>query len=296
VDSDKAFEIRKILNRKDRGMLCKDFLNALVENNVSILNDIYSHMTLHAFNLKAVIPVILEDYLIPYGLVEVTDNVVIVTSKGRMIYELLNSGKVGLNEILDVIESIDKKTSELENPLNTFNELLNEIKEIYRPRLFFDIKPFKPHLLEVVLRNSGRSPAYYINCSFVPDLPYGDGQLSDLSIFKNLSFLEQGQMIRFLYGSILSIINKNDYPKKSKVTINYVDSKRIQYSDSYTVDLEKYVGLLFSSSEGENIKDIQKELQEIRREIQKLVRNGIVIKSPKDIEIEQAKFNENCPS
>ena len=53
------------------------------------------------------------------------------------------------------------------------------LNDMYRPRVFFDILPGKrnQNLLDGVLKNSGGSPAYNINCSFDPDLKYYDNTI-----------------------------------------------------------------------------------------------------------------------
>lgn len=290
MSSVSANDVRRILNRKDRGMLCRDFLNALSEIGENTqLEVIYKRMKLHAYNLQGVMPVILEDYLVPFGFVEERGDVVIITKKGSDILETINDNNLEPENILDAIESVGKGVIE---PLST-KELITEIKEVYRPRVFVDIRPFNSGVLEVVLRNSGKSPAYSISCNFDPDLPYHNRKISDLSIFQNLAFLEQGQEIKFVYESLFTIINTPDHPKITKVTINYHDSKKVPYTEYYQIDLQKYVGLSLSSEATGKEIGISDELREIRKDLQSLIRNGLLVKTPKDIANEKENFRQD---
>jgi hypothetical protein len=64
--------------------------------------------------------------------------------------------------------------------LNSINDNLRKIAdrlyESWRPRLFFDISPKNVNtgFLDVVIRNSGGSPAHDITFNFKPDLYYYD--------------------------------------------------------------------------------------------------------------------------
>ena len=166
---------------------------------------------------------------------------------------------------------------------------------MYRPRLFFDILPgnVNPNLLDVVLRNSGGSPAYNINCTFDPDLPfYGSTTLSKLNIFKNVPFLEHREELRFFYRDLFSILNEGEAygSKQTKVSITYTDSEAQSYTESYTISLERYRGLL--SREIRTIDDIFKELLNIRKELEKIQSKGLLIKSSDDLEKERKKYLE----
>lgn len=62
-----------------------------------------------------------------------------------------------------------KLTESIANVTNTLNELLSELKEFRRPYVLMDILPgnINPNLLDVVICNVGKIPAY--NISFIFD-------------------------------------------------------------------------------------------------------------------------------
>lgn len=151
--------------------------------------------------------------------------------------------------------------------------ILNEIYEIYRPRVFFDIIPHnkKINILVVTLRNAGRTPAYNITCKFEPDIPYYEGlTLSKLSIFKNLSYLLAGDKIEFTFNSFPSYISDSNNPTQFNVTISYNNSRNHKFEESYVVDINRYRGLLLSDEK--DLTDIHKILSSISHDLKNLKR------------------------
>jgi hypothetical protein len=183
--------------------------------------------------------------------------------------------------------------STTEKSLSTIAETL---KEMCRPRVFFDIVPGQtnPNLLDVILRNSGGSPAYHITCKFKDDLFYYEGTtLSDLLVFRNLPFLEQGQEIRFFFRDFPSVLKEQvAYGKKETiVNVEYSDtneSEEPKYSEKFTVNIERYRGLL--SVQRRDINDAVKEIENIRRGFERLLRSGLLIKTLDDLQKERDEF------
>jgi hypothetical protein len=291
-------DIRRILSKRDYAMLCKDFLIVLDSmagnnNDYVLLPDVIEQMTLRAYNLEFVIPVLLDDYLLPNHLVEQNSNRVRITPHGRKILEQITKPEVLLDDIMDIIESKSNKTEGLGEIVATIKEITFELQDIYRPRIFFDITiGNKINLLDVVLRNSGRSPAYGISCDFEPDLPYYNNiKLSSLGVFKNLPFLEPNREIKFFYNSLFSVIEDKTLPKKTIVRISYSDSKKNQYIETYTVDLERYKGILLSDFT--DITDIHKDLENIKKQLDSIQRTGIIVKNKE--EVKQGKIFKKSP-
>ena len=188
-----------------------------------------------------------------------------------------------------------KMHSEAPSSDKSLASIAETLNEIHRPRLFFNISPgqIRPNLLDVTFRNNGGSPAYDINCMFDPDLYYYEKKtLSELIIFKNLSFLEQGQEIRFFFRDLYSIIGEGPAhgPKQTNVTITYRDSKEISYKERYVIDIERYKDLL--SLEQRNIDDVYREIGYLRRSIDRLQSSGLLVKTSKDIQEEKKKSEE----
>jgi hypothetical protein len=167
---------------------------------------------------------------------------------------------------------------------HTLEELLTEPREWRRPRVFFNISPSKTHssnLYDVILRNSGGSPAFNITCLFDPDLPYGkDSSLSKLNVFRDLGYLERGDEIRFFFESAVNFLNDPNFPKKTKVKIEYNDSAGISFTDTYVVDLERLRDTYML--EEYKISDIPRELANIRRRLESIERRGLQIKTLDD--------------
>ena len=161
-----------------------------------------------------------------------------------------------------------------------------ESYEIWRPRLVFDIAPSKKYwsdFYDVSLKNAGGSPAYNITCSLNPDLPYGENStLSALRIFKNLDHLIQGDEITFYFENASRFLDNDRFLKQTVVTMNFQDAQGRLLSDVSKVDLEKYKGILFLESKG--IGNIVSELSKIERTISWIRRNGLVVKTPTDIQ------------
>lgn len=290
-------EVRRILTRNDKAMLSKDFLNVLT--NVSgdqtdrvPLTTAYERMTLHAYNIEFVMPVILDDYLLPNGLVDIIDDKVRITPYGMKILEEINRPDIPLDDIMNIIESGGKKQEDLSGLIAVVRELIVELQEMHRPRVFFDIVPDKrANLLNVVLRNSGRSPAFNITCILDPDLPYDNGiSLSSLSVFKDLHFLENGQEIVFFFKTLPSIVEDTDFAKQTNVKLRYFDSRNRQYSENYTINLERFKGVLMS--EFADMTDIHKDLNNIRRQLENIQRRGILIKASEDIRKEDEQIKK----
>jgi hypothetical protein len=143
-------------------------------------------------------------------------------------------------------------------------EIVDEIHDLRRPRVFLDILPneTKSNILDIVLKNIGGSPAYNISCSFSPDLPYYEKtSLSQMSFFKNLNYLEQGRAIDFPFDSFPSYLADPKNPTKIEVWVEYSDTKGYRYKEKSLVDIEKYRGLL--GKDEATLKDVVRQLESL---------------------------------
>jgi hypothetical protein len=163
-----------------------------------------------------------------------------------------------------------------------------------RPRLVFDIAPSKRYysdFYDISLKNAGGSPAYNITCIFNPDLPYADDStLSNLSIFKSLDHLVQGDEITFYFGNSLKFLNDDSFRKETIVTMNYEDAQGKSLSDKSRVNLEKYRGIVFVQTK--SIDNIVSELNKLERTISWIRRNGLVVRRPADMNNERTTTQE----
>jgi hypothetical protein len=212
LDPISDYEIRRVLNERDIAILSKEFLLILADfgNEPVNLDRIIEKMTLKAYNLIYVLPFILKEYLLPNGLVEFTGNTVKITNIGLLVANQLQNNNFSFTEIMNIIESKKEEESTYPNLVNVLKSLVTEFQEYQRPRIFFNIYPSKTNLLDMVIRNSGKGPAYDISIKLEPDLIYyEDKTLSDLKLFNNIPFLEGGQEIKFLYLNSVITTDRN---------------------------------------------------------------------------------------
>lgn len=271
-------DVRRILNERDIAILCKSCLTTLSRYGTSDkalpISKLYGMMGLNAFNLEIAMPVIFEDYLTPNKLVMIDNQRIKITNKGIQVSERIDEAGLSWR---DIINAVKNRKDEAREQFDEFiGELLSEVHNIFRPRLFFSIVPNLESDLEVVLSNSGRSAGYNITCSFDPDLPYyGNITLAGLKVFKNLPFLERGQEVRFFFNYLPTVLNDNSIPKVTKVTVTYSDSNRKTYVDDYVIDLKQFSEILVTKavkstkSYQDELKEILKQVGFIRRKLEK---------------------------
>ena len=286
-------DIRKILSNVDKALLIKDFLSTLYNfesRDVKVpLSNIYDKMSLGAFNLTLVMPVILDDYLIHYGLVEKDSNGVKITDDGTKILQQITKPETSLSDVMELIDSKEIRSESSGYLTTLLNELIHELRQIYRPRVFFDIVPARLNMLNFHLRNSGRSPAFNISCSFNPDLPYyDDTSLSSLPILKNLPFLEDSKEISFYYNTLPSILEDSTFPKETNVRITYADSDKNIYSENYIINLERYRGTRVSDTA--DLRDIHEDLDNIRKVLDNIQRQRVTLRTPVGIKKKRTKI------
>jgi hypothetical protein len=169
--------------------------------------------------------------------------------------------------------------------------LKDELKEIRRPRMLFDIAPNNKrwtNLYYVTLKNVGGSPAFNISCAFTPDLQYADTTLSKLPIFKNLHHLAQGDEISFFYESATRFLNDPKYTLKSTVKITYEDSSKNRFDEPFEVDLERYRNILYT--EEKDIGDLIQQVTRIQRTLERIQRDGLVTKTLAEVKREQKEL------
>jgi hypothetical protein len=156
-------------------------------------------------------------------------------------------------------------------------------------RLVFDIAPSKKYwsgFYDISLKNAGGSPAYNITCLFNPDLPFAENStLSSLRIFKNLDHLIHGDEITFYFETASKFLDNDSFPKQTVVIMNFEDAQGKLLSDTSKVDLERYEGIGFIESK--SIDNIVSELSKIERTLSWIRRNGLVFKTPADLQSER---------
>ena len=287
------YDIRRALDERDIALLIKNLLktirNAGVHGGTIDINILIEKTPLKAYNLKSVIPFIIDEYLLTNKLISKSDNSIILTKKGLQIFNLLEENEFSFKEIIDIVEGKNNE-SDIEKIYDAIKDLTFELNESNRPRVHLTILISRSDLIDMVLRNSGKSPAYDITCTFNPDLPYySNFTLSKLQVFNNFSLLEAGQEMKFFFNSLIEIKDRPKSQLKTMVNTKYRDSKGNWFSEKYSLELDKYNDLLVR--EESNLNEIHKDLQEIKKELERFRRLGLLIKTPEDIakETEQIK-------
>ncbi len=78
----------------------------------------------------------------------------------------------------------------------------------------------EPHILNMVVKNTGGGPAYDVSVTFDPDIPYDKISLNRLRMFNKMPLLDKGERIEFFFASASEYF-KSDNPKFTTATIQY---------------------------------------------------------------------------
>ncbi len=154
---------------------------------------------------------------------------------------------------------------------NMVNEMKRqrEIQEepIVSVKILPDVNSFG--FLNIVIKNTGGGPAYDVSIKFEPDLPYFNGSLNELRIFKHMPFLDKFETIEFFFDSANRYFN-SDNPKTTTAYIQYYKNppnnsvqneppiKRI-----INIDIEERKGQLQINRNG--LHDLVKEIEELKQ-------------------------------
>lgn len=119
----------------------------------------------------------------------------------------------------------------------------------FRPRVIVDFDiPYGTSIIELVVKNEGRSLAKNISFSIQPELiDSKDRNISSLKMFKDgISTLISGKEIRQIFDSGPSYLSEDkQYPLIFNVKIEYEDINGNKYEDEMELDLEIYKWLVF---------------------------------------------------
>lgn len=83
------------------------------------------------------------------------------------------------------------------------------------------------NVLNLVLKNSGGSPAYNVSVKFDPDLPYKDITLNQLNLFHDMALLDKGESVELFLASAPDYFRSNK-PKRTTATLEYYITPRLQ--------------------------------------------------------------------
>lgn len=142
-----------------------------------------------------------------------------------------------------------------------------------RPEIIIDFDiPFGHSIINLVIRNEGKSLAKNITFQVTPELiDTNDRNLSKGYLFEQgIKTMIAGKEIKQIFDGSINYYEGNKktpekYPLIFNAKINYEDNEGIKYEDSMILNLELYKDILYTT-EG-SLKDIAEELKDIEREL-----------------------------
>lgn len=109
--------------------------------------------------------------------------------------------------------------------------------------VFLDVPPGR-QVVEIVLANLGRGPAYDVRCSF--SRPVADAARQDLGgkpHFQHLSFVHPGGQIRTLLDAAYRLVANSDFDPLD-VTVVYRGADKRPFSETFTLDPKLFAGIV----------------------------------------------------
>lgn len=152
--------------------------------------------------------------------------------------------------------------------------------------VYIEYQRLRPYLLDLVVQNSGRGPAYDIDFTVEPDIPIwvierdeenGENggkkegpRLTELRIFQNgIKFMAPSQEIRFFFGSA-SQITREPISIKTTYFDDPTSPNRAKLSDTFLIDASIFDGMSTVGTPPElevanSLKRIQRDIERIRK-------------------------------
>lgn len=141
------------------------------------------------------------------------------------------------------------------------------------PQICVYLESHKVHdfLLELVVRNIGKAPAYDLrwdfdaNAPLVATLREQKFDLAELGFFRGTDYMAPGREYRTVLGSSHTILAKDDIPPLG-LCVTFHNKQERQYSDTFLLDPQEFWGARYSSGP-----DIAKKLDEVKKELHAVV-------------------------
>jgi hypothetical protein len=169
--------------------------------------------------------------------------------------------------------------------------LTHKISKTNSDLLLEQIRPFvvvrfeaKDMFLNIVFENLGLRPAYDINVRFnnldqINNLLLEKRKNESLPYFANagykIAFLSSKDIIRDMLNQTPIIFNKENYFLPDlEVTLNYADSKKIKYSETYKISISNvtHSHKIVEFSQNHHLTKIEKEIKNVSEQLKVLVR------------------------
>lgn len=183
------------------------------------------------------------------------------------IYTLLTAGLLALAFVAAFVASRQWKSGEMAR-----EDARTAAQEASRPYVVVTLEPglASPHILDVVIRNSGQRPALNTRIHATPPLATTNDMhgysLADARLFTEpIAMLAPGQQIRVMFDSLFQRSQRQDtdnsLPTRHDLSVTYADSSGHPYSDAAVLDVEQYKGTLHTSVN--TVHDLTKAVEKI---------------------------------
>ncbi len=172
---------------------------------------------------------------------------------------------------------------------------MREIQSEPNISIYFKSKEEYIGLIDLIIKNIGQGPAFNIKFTVNPDFKYTDQKnISELNLFKNgVHHLAPGQQIVIFLNSLVVMIDKK-LCMNFDVTVNYVNSARKKFQNTYNIDLSEIVGL---RRVGEPpLKKISDQLEKMKEAMEKMIsyypQLKVIAYTKKDIDEETERIDK----
>lgn len=135
-----------------------------------------------------------------------------------------------------------------------------------RPYIFIELERVTSGLLDLSIRNTGKSAAKNIKIEFSPNIAiyeHSKKKINTFKFLKNLKFLAADKKLSFFFGSIIG--GKSKICREFTVELSYQDVDGHVYSGEQVLDPRDFLELVAINRK--DINDVAKSLDEIKKEL-----------------------------
>lgn len=139
-----------------------------------------------------------------------------------------------------------------------------------QPYVFVDLESNVTNgLLDLVIHNSGSSPAVNIRTKFTPNIQlhaHTPTRINSYKILKQLKFLPNDKSMRFFFGSVIG--GHTQICKQFEVNLEYEDINGNRYSNEQIIDPRDLLELTYIERKGTH--DIAKSVNELAKSLKSI--------------------------
>jgi hypothetical protein len=151
-------------------------------------------------------------------------------------------------------------------------KMMREVQTEPKVSVVSEFDPADLDRVFMVIQNIGLGPAYEVKLQVHPDFVYFEPKMMPFSEFgvirDGLSFMAPGQRVSIFLFSMARDFEKRLSGSTIEVTTTYRNSIGKLYQDNYSIDLSKFVGMIYRKPG--TLKDIAHKLETIERSVTRL--------------------------